>query len=292
MRILAVGASTIDIVNLVESYPAEDSEVRALAQRICRGGNAANTLVVLSQLGHLCSCCGVIADAPDSAHILDDLARFDIDAGYLLRHPHGSNATSYITLSRCTGSRSIVHYRRLPEYRAQDFAAVDLSGFDWVHFEGRCPEQLEPMLRRLAARPGIGCSLEVEKARPGIEALFAYPRLLMFSSGYARARGHDRAAALLLQLGDSLRPGAVATCAWGERGAWGRDAAGLIHHAPAVSPAQLLDTLGAGDVFNAGVIHGLAAGRQMPQLLQDACRLAGKKCGIPGFEGLADGEKE
>lgn len=292
MRILGVGAATIDIVNLVESYPAEDSEVRAVEQRICRGGNAANTLVVLSQLGHVCSFCGVIADTPDSAHIVDDLGRFGVDMRYLLRRPGGSNPTSYVTLSRRTGSRSIVHYRRLPEYRPMDFVAVDLSRFDWVHFEGRDPEQLEPMLRRLAASPGIGCSLEVEKARPGIEALFSYPRLLMFSRGYARSTGYGQATDLLLQMGDSLRPDAQATCAWGDRGAWGLDAAGLIHHAPARSPARLVDTLGAGDVFNAGVIHGLAAGRQMPQLLRDACRLAGKKCGVPGLEGLSDGEKE
>ena len=68
-RILGVGIATLDIINTVDGYPAEDSEVRAIHQRICRGGNATNTLVVLSQLGHRCAWAGVLADEPDG---LDD----------------------------------------------------------------------------------------------------------------------------------------------------------------------------------------------------------------------------
>ena len=58
-HVLAVGVATLDIINEVESYPPEDGEVRALAQAIRRGGNASNTLVVLSQLGHSCEWAGV-----------------------------------------------------------------------------------------------------------------------------------------------------------------------------------------------------------------------------------------
>lgn len=39
-RVLAIGIATLDIVNLVSVYPTEDSEVRALDQRVTRGGNA------------------------------------------------------------------------------------------------------------------------------------------------------------------------------------------------------------------------------------------------------------
>ena len=286
MRILAVGVATIDIINLVDRYPTEDSETRAIERRICRGGNATNSLVVLSQLGHCCSCCSVVADAPDSLYIFDDLARFGVDSRYLLRHPDASNPTSYVTLSRHSGSRSIVHYRRLREYTDQDFSHVDLAHFDWVHFEGRNPAQLKRMLQRLASRPQIGCSLEVEKPRQGIEALFSMPAVLMFSSAYARYRGYDDGASFLSQIRGSLGPGATATCAWGEYGAWGMDRQGKITHAPAEPPTRLVDTLGAGDVFNAAVIHAMSRGAHMSEVLRGACRLAGKKCGLQGFDGL------
>ena len=288
MRILAVGVATIDIINLVERYPPEDSEVRAIERRIRRGGNAANSLVVLSQLGHNCSCCGVIAGAPDSAHILDDLARFDIETRYLVRDPAADNPTSYITLSRQSGSRSIVHLRCLREYDDGDFSAVDLSGFDWVHFEGRNPLKLKHMLGRLASQPQIGVSLEVEKPRQGIEALFSLPALVMFSSGYARHRGYHEGKSFLHHIRNDLAPGAVATCAWGEHGAWGIDSKGNVAHAAAELPKTLVETLGAGDVFNAAAIHTVSAGLNITEVLRRACRLAGRKCGQRGFDGLND----
>ena len=287
MRILAVGVATIDIISLVDHYPREDSEVRALERHIRRGGNATNSLVALSQFGHRCSWCGTISDAPDSAHIFDDLARNRIETRYVVRHPCTSNPISCVTLSQESGSRSIVHYRRLPEYAAEDFSRVDLARFDWVHFEGRNLPQLKPMLQRLTAQPDIGCSLEVEKPRQGIDALFPLARVLMFSSAYARSRGYQDGGSFLSQVRDRLAPGAQATCAWGERGAWGMDGGGAVTHTPAFPPPRLVDTLGAGDVFNAGVIHGLSGGLAMTDALRGACRLAGKKCGLPGLEGLA-----
>jgi hypothetical protein len=49
-KILGIGIAALDIINTVDGYPNEDAEVRAINQRVCRGGNATNTLVVLSQL--------------------------------------------------------------------------------------------------------------------------------------------------------------------------------------------------------------------------------------------------
>lgn len=77
--ILSIGIATIDIIHIVERYPPEDSETRALSQRICRGGNATNTLVGLSQLGHQCSWGGVWIDDLHSQPILTDLKQYAID---------------------------------------------------------------------------------------------------------------------------------------------------------------------------------------------------------------------
>ncbi|MDO7667563.1 MAG: PfkB family carbohydrate kinase, partial [Pseudomonadota bacterium] len=73
-KILAIGIATLDIINTVESYPDEDSEQRALSQHQTRGGNATNTLTVLSQLGHHCTWAGVLIDEPDSQVIQHDLS--------------------------------------------------------------------------------------------------------------------------------------------------------------------------------------------------------------------------
>lgn len=286
MRVLAVGVATLDIINQVNEYPTEDTEVRAVAQRRKRGGNATNTLVVLAQLGHGCEWAGVIADEPDAKLILDDLAHYGIGTQHLLHLAQGKLPTSYITLNQATASRTIVHYRDLPEYPASTFCDIDVQAFDWIHFEGRQVPELGRMLARLQTTPrkeGPRCSLEIEKPRAGIEALFPLADLLLFSRHYARARGFEDATSLLEQM---VAPGQPAVCAWGEQGAWGRDAAGRVHHSPAVEPAQVLDTLGAGDVFNAAMIDAWSETQNMQHSLDAATRLAGRKCAQHGFAGI------
>ena len=49
--ILCVGLTCVDLVSVVTSYPAEDSDNRCLRQYWSRGGNASNNATVLALLG-------------------------------------------------------------------------------------------------------------------------------------------------------------------------------------------------------------------------------------------------
>ena len=282
-KILAVGIATLDIINTVENYPLEDSEVRARSQRKTRGGNATNTLVVLSQLGQQCYWAGVLVDEPDSATITQELAQFNIDSSACRMLTDGKMPTSYISVSQYTGSRSIVHHRNCPEYSFADFKKIDLTQFDWVHFEGRNVDQTELMLRHLQKHhPSLPCSLEIEKPRLKIETLFSLPTLLMFSRDYAHALHYDSAEKLL----NSLPKGVTASCTWGAEGAWAKNNKNKIFHNKAYVPHEVVDTLGAGDTFNAGLINGLLNDIELTQALKQACKLAGKKCGQQGLTNL------
>lgn len=282
-NILAIGIATLDVINTVESYPNEDSEVRALKQHQTRGGNATNTLTVLSQLGHDCHWAGVLIDEPDSQIILSELAHYHIDTSACRQLATGKMPTSYITVSQQTGSRSIVHHRDCPEYSFQDFQEINLKEFDWIHFEGRNIDDTYLMLEHLATHhPDLPYSLEIEKPRLNIEALFKFPSILMFSQHYANANGFYDAISLL----QSLPPHTTASCTSGQQGAWAINGRGKILHSEASHPPQVIDTLGAGDTFNAGLIHSLLNNRSLQIALSNACQLAGHKCGQRGFAQL------
>jgi ketohexokinase len=277
-RVMCVGIATLDIINRVARYPDEDSEVRALSQSQRMGGNAANTAVVLAQLGVDACWVGNLGQRSD---IVDQtFGRYGVDASHAVRIPGASLPTSYVLLSAANGSRSIVHFRDLPEYRAEDFRTLDLRSLERVHFEGRAIDQLEMMLSQARAVDGLQLSLEVEKPRRGIEALFGRVDLLLFSRDYALARGFSDAPTLLR----SLPSGIAATCTWGDQGAWAIDTHGALLHAAAPRLDAVVDTLGAGDVFNAAILHALSRRLTLEQGLQAAVSLASSQCARQGLE--------
>ena len=57
----------------------------------------------------------------------------------------------------------------------------------------------------------------------------------------------------------------------------------MIHHVAVVPPPEIVDTLGAGDTFNAAIIDAALAHSGMQAMLNRACSLAGVKCGVHGF---------
>jgi ketohexokinase len=288
-RILGVGVAALDIVNEVAAYPLEDAELRILARRFLRGGNAANTLAVLRQMGHGCSWAGTMGNDPEGAQVLGDLELRGIATGNCVRHPGGSTPTSYVVLSRVTGSRTILHYRDLPELSAADFAGIRLEGYDWVHFEGRDPEETAHMIRDCARRrlPGTRISLEVEKPRPQIESLFTGPDVIVFSRSYAESCGHADPRRFLMDQW-SRTDARLLVVPWGEDGAYAQTRGDDIFYAPAHRPERVRDTLGAGDVFNAALIDGLLAELPVPMLLARCNALAGHKCGMMGMDDLVE----
>lgn len=277
-RVLCVGIATVDIINHVAEYPSEDSELRALSQSQRMGGNAANTATLLAQLGHEVSWVGNLGLG--SGMVEQTFRHYGVDAGSAVRLTTGAIPTSYVTLSESTGSRSIVHYRDLPEYEADAFRRLDLHRYDWVHFEGRAVDQLHHMLDIVERHPSLSTSLEVEKPREGIEALFYKADVLLFSYVYALSRGFEDATSLL----NSLPEGSLATCSWGAQGAWAIDEQQSELYEPALHLDRIVDTLGAGDVFNAGLISALSRGQPLESALAGAVALASSKCtheGVP-----------
>jgi ketohexokinase len=291
-RILGVGVATLDLIHTVDTYPSEDAEVRATRQRQTCGGNCANTLTVLADLGHDCTWAGTLAKDEGAGFISAALTARGIDCTLAVRHPGGTTPTSHITLSRATGSRTIVHYRDLPELDAAAFAGVPLDRLDWVHFEGRNPSETARMLERIRRdSPTLPISLELEKSRPGSEALLRGPDLLLISRAFALADGDlataaDPRAWLTAMLGRT--DARTLVLGWGDQGAWLLERGDSPQRIPARPPAQVLDTLGAGDTLNAGMIDGLLRGLCPTDALSRAVALAGLKCGREGFDGLGE----
>ena len=279
-RILLVGTATLDLVFELDHHPGADEEMRARALRTCRGGNAANTAVVLSRLGHQAEFFGTLAQAAETAVIENDFQAQGVAFEQCPRLP-GLAPTSSIYLSGA--DRSIVHYRDLPELSLDHFEAIDPSCYDLIHFECRNVDVVTQAIRAFRTRsPDVRLTLELEKPRAGMEELYPLADAVICSRGFAVHHDHAQPEEFLHWLAGHM-PQAIIALGWGEEGAYCRAQDATISHAPAVHHGQVVDTLGAGDTFNAGFLGALAEHAPLPQALARACDLAGRKCAVRGF---------
>ncbi|XP_040890173.1 ketohexokinase isoform X2 [Toxotes jaculatrix] len=229
-----------------------------------------------------------------NSFIMADFARRAVDVSAVVWQVHGQTPCACCVVCQSNGSRTVVlSDTNLPDVTAQDFSRVDLRQFKWIHWEGRNAEEQVKMIQQvvefnssLPQQQRITISVEIEKTREKLYQLFPHGDVVFVSKDVARHFGFQSAEAALRGLYSRVKQGAVLICAWAEDGADALGPDGLVVHSDAFPPEALVDTLGAGDTFNAAVIYALSNGGRLQDALTFGCRVAGRKCGFHGYDDI------
>ena len=226
-------------------------------------------------------------------YIESDLKQHGISFNRCPKHEGKDSPNSYIILN-ANGSRTIMHTNLgLPELTFEDFQKVeDIFKYSWIHFEGRpAITEIHKMLQYLnnfENKPGI--SLEMEKLNRNYDPLLPYVNVIFVSKEYAQSLGFKSKLDLVqgLERQKKLKSDLRIICAWGEEGAAGKDSDGSIIDVSAFQPPNgvVIDTIGAGDTFNAAVVSCLSQHKSLKEALTVGCQVAGTKIGQVGFKHL------
>ncbi|EWC44700.1 hypothetical protein DRE_06478 [Drechslerella stenobrocha 248] len=223
--LLALGALYRDVIVTIPSFPAEDTKLAAVSERVRVGGNISNSLTVLAQVvaagTPLLYATVVGGPEPLWRPLVAALEAQGITMLYEIRD--GENATTptaYIFESQATGSRTIISHQLIPPLRSSEVTALLFTHFmagsallhtheydemlsqvwnahapffpSWLHFEGRDCFAAEGVIDHFTHRSEYKTSpcvisVELEKhGRPGLDRLAGLADVLFVAEGYAR----------------------------------------------------------------------------------------------------------
>lgn len=133
--------------------------------------------------------------------------------------------------------------------------------------------------------PNVLISCEIEKPREGIRSLIQYADLVIFSNSYYQYTESENIATFFNSM-RTFSDTACFVCSRGSEGAYGQLPDQNIVHSPAFDFGEVVDTVGAGDTFNAGLLASYNDSLPLEQVLRNACLLASKKVCQQGFDDL------
>lgn len=242
--------------------------------------------------------------------LLKELHANNIKTDTCIYHPEQpSPPQAYIISSVETSTRTIISHSTLPDLTLEEFVrkfdmefvkfTSDLTSnkppFTWIHFEGRGADAgrmidyVEKVYIKHGWRQKLTISVEFEKGdRPGIQTLLQQADVCFFSKLYAETLGFHRPEDFLANIGKSCKPSATVFCCWGARGAVALHLESETKFSSGAGRVEvIMDTVGAGDTFIAGIILGLGVrGLDIGRGLRFACGLASQKCTQYGFKDL------
>ncbi|XP_033748278.1 ketohexokinase-like isoform X2 [Pecten maximus] len=297
-RVLTVGLACLDLVATCETFPKEDTGQIVLDYYWQRGGNASTTSTVLAMLGERSEFMGAMATDVESKFLTENLKSYGVSHdNAMVCGPDIKTPVSMVIINQSNGSRTILHCaKNLPEVSFSHFQTLDLSQYKWIHVEGRpAPDAYNQIMCSVVEYNDtvvekITISLELEKpGRPELDSLIQYADVVFISKEKADEERLYSKEDVVRAYIKRCKAGAVVICAWGDQGAAALSSTdGVLCTSPVFPPETLVDTLGAGDTFNAATIFALCQGRSVQEAITLGCKVAGTKCGMKGNKGLKD----
>lgn len=267
-----VGLSTIDIAYLVDRVPRSDEKIVAREQLVAAGGPATNAAITFAHLGGEATLVSPLGHHPLTAVQEAELAAFGVRIAAHDRARAPAPAVSSIFVTRAGGDRAVVSINAThATVAAEDFDLLPVDDADIILADGHHMALCLAAAAR-ARKRSVPVVFDGGSWKPGSDALLAQVDVAICSADFAPpgcgdeasvfdylfARGITRAA-----ITHGARPVAFRTAT--ERGEI------------AVPAVEVVDTLGAGDIFHGAFCFHYPE-REFADALAVAAQIAARSC--------------
>jgi sugar/nucleoside kinase (ribokinase family) len=288
--LVVVGDCNPDVLVLGEDVTPSFGQREKLVDSVSLvvGGSAAITAVAAARLGVRVALVAAVGDDPAGGFLLGQLARGGVDtAGVAVRADTPTGMT--VALSRGEDRAILTAAGAVASLTARDVPAALLARARHLHVSSYflLEESLGPGLAALFAQAhaaGVRTSLDTNwdpAERWGgdrLREVLAHTDLLLPNE--AEALHLSGAATLRDAVGVLTAGGAQVAIKLGAQGALCAD--GTRQYCATPPPATPVDTTGAGDCFNAGLLAGLLRGLDFPSAVALGCAVGTASTAAPG----------
>ena len=287
--VVGLGASAVDELLWVASFPTADSKVRVQRRARACGGLGATSLVAAARLGSRAAYAGVLGSDESSRFVIDSLETKGVNIQHVHFYPGAMPVLSVIILDDAGQTRTILYDCVGLVGPEADWLPTEVLTSATVLLVDNYRIDLTIRAARLARASGAAIVADLEDASSArFDELVGLVDHLILSSDFAMAiTGEATPAEAAKRLN---APGRTVVITCGPDGAWYVPDDGLreARHQPAF-PVSVVDTNGCGDVFHGAYASALAGGVDLPGRVRLASAVAALAATTPGGqEGIPD----
>jgi len=294
--VIGLGASTIDVLTLVEHFPARREVQQALSTVIQGGGPVATAMVAVSRLGGNAAMVDSIGDDWAGGLVLRDFQKEEVETETIEIHRGQTTAISNILVSAGDGARAIMFLPgSAPEPSFSEEQKTAIQSAKILHITGRywkaCMQAID-----LAKELNVRVSFDggADRFKPDMRTLVPLTDICIVARDFAEKYTGESDPSLSVK--SILKEGPeIAVVTDGVNGSWvcTRDVPSF--HQPAFLFPKTVDTTGCGDSYHGAFLAGLVKGFAVEKAAVIASAVSGMntqrlggRSGIPTFEEVVE----
>ena len=287
--VVGIGLNAIDFLCTIPRFPVPGEKLRMTGFWKQGGGQVATALVALSRWGLQTMYVGNVGEDEHGILSLSLLRKEGIDVALARTVPGTASQFAVILVQEESGERTILWERDARiRIRPEDIPRDEIRRSRAVLLDGHdVPASVEAA--RVAGEARVPVVLDAEKVQEGTgDLLFLCDHIVAASSFVAQLLPGAEPGEGVREIHRRFSP-RTATVTLGPEGALGFDGREVCR-ARGIE-VRTVDTTGAGDVFHAGFLFALLAGRTFPEMLAFgnaaaalSCRKVGGRAGIPSLD--------
>lgn len=269
---LFVGLITLDLIYLVDRFPDRNQKIVANEQIIAAGGPATNAAITFSYLGDRSTLLGVLGNGFLSDLIRAELENYAVELIDLDANCSTSVPVSSIVVTRSTGERAVISVNATKSTATIDNIPINLlENIDLVAIDGH-QMQVSALIAKIAKDCGIPVAIDGGSWKLGWEQVLPLVDYAICSADFCPPDCQNKEDVFAYLQSLDIPYIAITN---GKKAIeyLDRGRKGIVE----IPQVQVVDTLGAGDIFHGAFYHYILQ-QEFPQALRSAAIIAANSC--------------